>query len=150
MKLKNIIFTLFFFLKLPLQTPNEGHRNYMLLEPACYQPMSSPAAGTTAPSQHNLPQGNLGGAKQCTCQGQHVCHQFPANNVAYQQEPKEELSSAQVQQQTAYQRTLEYVEQCHSWTSSMVIEPSCNMVINDMSSSMNSFVEENRYFELIQ
>ncbi|XP_066902074.1 zinc finger protein GLI2 isoform X1 [Halyomorpha halys] len=135
--------------QVPPQTISEGQQNYLVLEPACYQPLSSPAAGATAPAQHNLPQGNLGGARQCTCPGQqHICQQFQANNVPYYQDPKEELSATQVRQ-TAYQRTLEYVEQCQNWANSST-QSTCNMVVNDMTSSLNSFMEENRYFQMIQ
>lgn len=56
-----------------------------------------------------------------------------------------------------YQRTLEYVQsvQTQSWvenaeavTSST--HPSSNMIINDMSTSLNSLLEENRYLQMIQ
>lgn len=134
----------------PVPAPpiTEGQPSYMVLEPACYQPMSSPAAGATAPPQHSLPQASVGGARQCTCTGpHHVCQQFQTS-PAYYQDPKEEYSATQVRQ-TAYQRTLEYVEQCQNWTSSSM-QATCNMVINDMTSSLNSLMEENRYFQMIQ
>ncbi|RZF46674.1 hypothetical protein LSTR_LSTR002537 [Laodelphax striatellus] len=89
---------------------------------------------------------------------QAFCH-----NAAYQNgtEVKEEIQCGVVSQsQTqnhmppeAYRRTLEYVEQCQSWAVSSSTHPaanSSNMVINDMTSSLNSLLEENRYFQMIQ
>lgn len=70
-----------------------------------------------------------------------------------------------------YQRTLEYVQQCSQWaggeivsssthpnrqaqqeamTASLISQPSSNMVINDMSSTLKSLQHENRYLQLIQ
>lgn len=66
--------------------------------------------------------------------------------------------------QDAYQRTLEYVQNCQSWVSSSemfnstttnpvvkcVDTSSSNMVVNDMTSSLSSLLEENRYLQMIQ
>nr|XP_015833512.1 PREDICTED: transcriptional activator cubitus interruptus [Tribolium castaneum] len=66
--------------------------------------------------------------------------------------------------QDTYQRTLEYVQNCQSWVSntemvtSTTTHPlakcgdgtSSNMVVNDMTSSLSSLLEENRYLQLIQ
>lgn len=65
--------------------------------------------------------------------------------------------------QDAYQRTLEYVQNCQSWvsssemfnnTNSSVVKCAdtlnSNMVVNDMTSSLSSLLEENRYLEMIQ
>lgn len=61
-----------------------------------------------------------------------------------------------------YQRTLEYVQSCQSWVghSDMVSssthplarcgQDTSNMIINDMSSSLTSLLEENRYLQMIQ
>lgn len=46
---------------------------------------------------------------------------------------------------TAYERTLEYVEQCHTWALSSS-QPSCNLPSNEM----NSLLDENQYFQIIQ
>lgn len=60
----------------------------------------------------------------------------------------------------AYQRTLEYVQNCQSWvngseTSNRNSQPlkcgdkaSSNMIINDMTSSLSSLLEENRYLHM--
>ncbi|XP_044270412.1 transcriptional activator cubitus interruptus isoform X2 [Tribolium madens] len=65
--------------------------------------------------------------------------------------------------QDTYQRTLEYVQNCQSWVSnsdmvSSTTHPlakcgdttSSNMVVNDMTSSLSSLLEENRYLQMIQ
>ncbi|KAI4471002.1 transcriptional activator [Holotrichia oblita] len=64
--------------------------------------------------------------------------------------------------QDAYQRTLEYVQNCQSWVSNTDMvsssthplakcnESSSNMVVNDMTSSLSSLLEENRYLQMIQ
>lgn len=73
--------------------------------------------------------------------------------------------------QDTYQRTLEYVQQCQSWAGSDTVSSSThplgtgpealphkgplqgstsNMVINDMTSSLTSLLEENRYLQMIQ
>ncbi|XP_054280487.1 transcriptional activator cubitus interruptus [Macrosteles quadrilineatus] len=175
------------------------------------QPLTSPAAATTAPMQ---PVFQPHQARHCNCSNQ-MCnqhfqqqvhhHQHPCHHHHQQQMPhhqmmcgnhqgcscvsqcsmsqhcgvgpqqfcsppqinqnmfnpiapeKEEIQCGVVSQssnnmrQAAYQRTLEYVEQCQSWAvSSSTHPPSSNMVINDMSSSLNSLMEENKYFQMIQ
>lgn len=52
----------------------------------------------------------------------------------------------------AYERTLQYVEQCQmfSVTSTTNQTDSSNMVINDMTSSLNSLLEENKYLQMMQ
>ncbi|KAJ8919640.1 hypothetical protein NQ315_006166 [Exocentrus adspersus] len=66
--------------------------------------------------------------------------------------------------QDTYQRTLEYVQNCQSWVMnsdavSSSTHPlsrcgdnkgSSNMVVNDMTSSLSSLLEENRYLQMIQ
>lgn len=138
------------------------------ISPCCYQqqaPISSPAAATTAPPQmHNPHQAarhcNCSNAQctannQCNPQGPPYYNnnnyaQYPAGTY---QEPKEEPGQCPPNgnqiRQTAYERTLEYVEQCQTWATATQT-PSCNMVINDMTSSLNSLMEENRYFQMIQ
>lgn len=56
--------------------------------------------------------------------------------------------------QDAYQRTLEYVQNCQSWTEntervSSTTNPMSNMTINDMSTSLSSLLEENRYYNSV-
>ncbi|XP_066256389.1 transcriptional activator cubitus interruptus isoform X2 [Euwallacea similis] len=49
----------------------------------------------------------------------------------------------------AYQRTLEYVQSCQSWNASST-EPNStnNMIIGDMTSSLSSLLEENRFLQM--
>nr|XP_023018240.1 transcriptional activator cubitus interruptus isoform X2 [Leptinotarsa decemlineata] len=64
--------------------------------------------------------------------------------------------------QDTYQRTLEYVQNCQSWVNNSEVvsssthplkpgdKASSNMVVNDMTSSLSSLLEENRYLQMIQ
>lgn len=64
--------------------------------------------------------------------------------------------------QDAYQRTLEYVQNCQSWVNSSEVFNSnanpvkcadttnSNMIVNDLTSSLSSLLEENRYLQMIQ
>lgn len=57
--------------------------------------------------------------------------------------------------QDTYQRTLEYVQSCQTWaenteTVSSSTHPLNNMTINDMTTSLNSLIEENRYLQMQQ
>lgn len=53
---------------------------------------------------------------------------------------------------TTYERTLQYVEQCQMFSVSGTTNQNdaSNMVINDMTSSLNSLLEENKYLQMIQ
>lgn len=71
--------------------------------------------------------------------------------------------------QDTYQRTLEYVQNCQNWIEntsnnngnntnngnaadmvSSSTHPSPNMIVNDLSTSLNSYLEEDRYLQMIQ
>ncbi|KAF6207053.1 hypothetical protein GE061_018291 [Apolygus lucorum] len=162
------------YLSVQPTSPSVGHPVSNPISPCCYQQqasMSSPAAATTAPPQlHNPHQA----ARHCNCsnpqctannqcnpacnQQQYYNQKYSPQYSSYQDPPKEESSgcppmsqtSANQMRQTAYERTLEYVEQCQTWATTTQQPPSCNMVINDMTSSLNSLMEENRYFQMIQ
>ncbi|XP_050315521.1 transcriptional activator cubitus interruptus isoform X2 [Anthonomus grandis grandis] len=49
-----------------------------------------------------------------------------------------------------YQRTLEYVQSCQSWNASSEPNHNPNMVVGDMTTSLSSLLEENRYLQMIQ
>lgn len=52
--------------------------------------------------------------------------------------------------QDTYQRTLEYVQNCRSWTENTeIVSSTSNMKINDMSTSLSSLLEENRYYNSV-
>ncbi|XP_019756880.2 transcriptional activator cubitus interruptus isoform X2 [Dendroctonus ponderosae] len=58
---------------------------------------------------------------------------------------------APVMRPETYQRTLEYVQSCQSWNASSNDQPpNSNMVVGDMTSSLSSLLEENRYLQMIQ
>lgn len=49
-----------------------------------------------------------------------------------------------------YQRTLEYVQNCQSWTEQPeMVTSTSNMQISDMSTSLSSLLEENRYYNSV-
>lgn len=52
--------------------------------------------------------------------------------------------------QDTYQRTLEYVQNCRTWTENTeTVSSTSNMKINDMSTSLSSLMEENRYYNSV-
>ncbi|XP_055858126.1 transcriptional activator cubitus interruptus isoform X2 [Episyrphus balteatus] len=73
----------------------------------------------------------------------------------FAQQPPIEASNNGMRQET-YQRTLEYVQNCQNWlenTTQIVTSsthPSSNMIINDMTTSLSSLLEENRFLQMIQ
>ncbi|KAL0271344.1 UNVERIFIED_CONTAM: hypothetical protein PYX00_008461 [Menopon gallinae] len=63
-----------------------------------------------------------------------------------------DISQSEVRmRRVAYERTLEYVQQCQIWSDevSSSTHPTSNMVVNDLTSSLNSLMQENRYFQMI-
>lgn len=49
----------------------------------------------------------------------------------------------------AYQRTLEYVQSCQSWNATTEPTPTNNnMIVGDMTSSLSSLLEENRFLQM--
>ncbi|XP_065207373.1 transcriptional activator cubitus interruptus isoform X2 [Planococcus citri] len=90
-------------------------------------------------------------------------HQFYQNDQRSQQQQqfKPQHTNDNTQQTTpsslnmrsaAYERTLQYVEQCQVITSTTAQNQndSSNMVINDMTTSLNSLLEENKYLQMSQ
>ncbi|XP_048512605.1 transcriptional activator cubitus interruptus isoform X2 [Athalia rosae] len=80
------------------------------------------------------------------------------------------IKPPQGMRQDSYRRTLEYVEQCRNWSGSaqahvhetgvsssthplslpQPLPASANMIVNDMTTSLSSLLEENRYLQMIQ
>lgn len=157
-------------------------------EPA---PLTSPAMATPAPVQSMNQQQPAQMSRcppsyyqfSCNCQKDQQCFhhadgiQCRDQNQSQQQQqqqqpppkPNNEQSSggsaALSMRQDAYQRTLEYVQNCQSWVENPDVsgsthpptgvgnkceQTSSNMVINDMTSSLSSLLEENRFLQLIQ
>lgn len=110
------------------------------------QPQPCYSDNAAANYQHN----------SCTC----LCgaHKPPAQKPppSYH-EPDPEIQCTDISQsevrmpRDAYQRTLEYVQQCQVWSNevSSSTHPTSNMVVNDLTSSLNSLMQENRYFQMI-
>lgn len=96
-----------------------------------------------------------------------ITEQNSQGNSTQQQQQQQQSTTTQLQpigmRQDAYQRTLEYVQNCQSWVSNDLVSSSThplsnkcgadttsNMVVNDMTSSLSSLLEENRYLQMIQ
>ncbi|KAF5296196.1 hypothetical protein FQA39_LY12650 [Lamprigera yunnana] len=103
-----------------------------------------------------------------------ICHQCSNNEIQCKDITQSQMSPSIPKstgttlqplgmRQDAYQRTLEYVQNCQSWVNTADVVsssthpkgkcndvPSSNMVVNDMTSSLSSLLEENRYLQLIQ
>ncbi|XP_017768085.1 PREDICTED: transcriptional activator cubitus interruptus isoform X2 [Nicrophorus vespilloides] len=108
-------------------------------------------------SQSQMSPGIVAAAAAANQQQQQQQQQQPQQNQSAQQQPLG-------MRQDTYQRTLEYVQNCQSWvgnTNEMVTSSthplakcaettSSNMIINDMTSSLSSLLEENRYLQMIQ
>ncbi|GLV32090.1 cubitus interruptus [Carabus blaptoides fortunei] len=118
----------------------------------CYQPM--PGYGTVTGCNHN---GCM--VPKVSCYQQQQPGQQQTAKLCYHQQH----ASSEIQcNDDAYQRTLEYVQSCQSWVghpdtvSSSTGYPllgkqdTSNMVVNDMTSSLTSLLEENRYLQMIQ
>ncbi|KAB0792111.1 hypothetical protein PPYR_14072 [Photinus pyralis] len=110
----------------------------------------------------------------CSNKKANVCHQCSNNEIQCkditqsQMSPNVNKAPPALQplgmRQDTYQRTLEYVQNCQSWTNNADAAvsssthpkggcgdaPSSNMVVNDMTSSLSSLLEENRYLQMIQ
>lgn len=69
---------------------------------------------------------------------------MPATNLNVQQSQQTSMRP------DIYQRTLEYVQSCQSWTEQPeTVTSTSNMQINDMSTSLSSLLEENRYYNSV-
>nr|CAH7727894.1 unnamed protein product [Callosobruchus chinensis] len=102
------------------------------------------------------------------CNNCQNCNGFNQQKISEQCKENQPQGSPGVASQTllgmrqdAYQRTLEYVQNCQSWVNSSEVansthtlkcgdKPTSNMVVNDMTSSLSSLLEENRYLQMIQ
>lgn len=121
---------------------------------------------------------NQNGVQNCNCNCRnptHKCfHQCRSNGeIQCKDISQSQMSPGVVNQnnganatmgmrQDTYQRTLEYVQNCQSWVNSDMVSSSThplakcgettssNMVVNDMTSSLSSLLEENRYLQMIQ
>ncbi|CAL7934114.1 unnamed protein product [Xylocopa violacea] len=114
----------------------------------------------------------------CSCQwgyGGDQCYHEPAGATMPEiqcrdisQSQGSPMKPPQGMRQDSYRRTLEYVQQCRNWSGNaqthetnvsssthpmslpQPLPSSANMVVNDMTSSLSSLLEENRYLQMIQ
>lgn len=86
------------------------------------------------------------------------CNQIQCDDISQSQSTPSTFSpqtlNPSTMRQDAYQRTLEYVQNCQSWVDNSIVtsstHPSSNLIINDMTTSLNSFQEENKFLQMIQ
>ncbi|KAG5884381.1 hypothetical protein JTB14_026482 [Gonioctena quinquepunctata] len=113
--------------------------------------------------------------QQQSCNNCQNCRKVPYNQCGNNEIQCKDISQSQMSpgvvnnnntmlgmRQETYQRTLEYVQNCQSWvnnsesvsSSTHPLKPGdkagSNMVVNDMTSSLTSLLEENRYLQMIQ
>ncbi|PSN43509.1 hypothetical protein C0J52_13404, partial [Blattella germanica] len=144
--------------------------------PTC-NPQQNRPASNSGQSIHNMSYHSLGNNNNVTeIQCRDISQSSPNNASMVQMNVNSgaaPMAAGNVRgmRQEAYQRTLEYVQQCQSWAGSDMVSstthpfgtapesstpkppvPSStsNMVINDMTSSLTSLLEENRYLKMIQ
>lgn len=143
---------------------NNSHPVHQSMVPNHAPPMLPPGSGM----QHHV---------SCSCNGNHEikqqhkicgsCH-YQANGTNFKENDKNlyknftenyeneiqctDISQSEVRMpRDAYERTLEYVQQCQIWSNevSSSTHPTSNMVVNDLTSSLNSLMQENRFFQMI-
>ncbi|ROT85074.1 Transcriptional activator ci [Penaeus vannamei] len=172
----------------------QHHMNAMGAQGAMgYMGMAGQYPNHVAPNGNMMPMpypGSLGGDVQCRDPGAGTASSLPCPPVDNSPTDTKAVDTKAVDTKSnsksfmkpdTYQRTLEYVQQCHSWSSTVVKEEvtsttdqkpklnpngtggsrfatplpvalaeTSNMVINDMSSSLTSLQEENKYLQMMQ
>lgn len=139
------------------------------------QQQSRPASNS-GHSIHNMSYHSLGNNNVTEIQCRDISQSSPNNGSGMQVNVNSNsmavvTGNVRGMRQDTYQRTLEYVQQCQSWAGSDMVSSSThplgtgpeaspnksllqgstsNMVINDMTSSLTSLLEENRYLQMIQ
>lgn len=157
------------------QCNNTNHGFMAPPGPTCNQQQNRPSSNS-GHSAHNMSYQSLVNNNVTEIQCQDISQSSPNNgnavpvNVNSTNVPVV-TGNVRGMRQDTYQRTLEYVEQCQSWAGSDMVSSSThplstgpeasphkvplqgstsNMVINDMTSSLTSLLEENRYLQMIQ
>ena len=156
-------------------TPPPQQQSQVPAAPVNYQPVMKPPAG------HDQNMNHLSAApKMANDRNHHVNnlhlqqmnmdpnHLKEHSHVMHRPHPTQQQGRREVQcrsvsqssmAQDAYQRTLEYVQQCQISSSSEsraqrrsspLLETTSNMVINDMSASLTSLVQETTHLKLMQ
>ncbi|XP_034941106.1 transcriptional activator cubitus interruptus isoform X2 [Chelonus insularis] len=101
------------------------------------------------------------------CYNNHSMGEIQCRDISQSQQGSP-VKPPQGMRQDSYRRTLEYVQQCRNWSGNaqmhetnvsssthplslpQPLPASSNMVVNDMTSSLSSLLEENRYLQMIQ
>lgn len=101
------------------------------------------------------------------CYNGHAAGEIQCRDISQSQQGSP-VKPPQGMRQDSYRRTLEYVQQCRNWSGTaqthetnvsssthplslpQPLPASTNMVVNDMTSSLSSLLEENRYLQMIQ
>lgn len=102
------------------------------------------------------------------CYNGHSTGEIQCRDISQSQQGSP-VKPPQGMRQDSYRRTLEYVQQCRNWSGNNAsthetnvsssthplslpqpLPASTNMVVNDMTSSLSSLLEENRYLQMIQ
>lgn len=153
------------------QQPAQMPRPCSHLEQNCYRQFSNYQCvpNTNDNPQPYIPCANCNKAKpgdaQNKCSNNEIqCHDISQSQMSpgIVNQAAQNNGAQAVMRHDTYQRTLEYVQNCQSWVGNAESvtssthpkvkngEPSSNMVVNDMSSSLSSLLEENRYLQMIQ
>ncbi|KAK0086535.1 hypothetical protein PV325_003025 [Microctonus aethiopoides] len=121
------------------------------------------------------PSGNQVTQYACNCQWNYPNECFNGHGIGEiqcrdisQSQQGSPVKPPQGMRQDSYRRTLEYVQQCRNWSGNAQIHETnvsssthplslpqplpanSNMIVNDMTSSLSSLLEENRYLQMIQ
>ena len=159
----------------PSQCNNTSHGFMAPPGPTCNQQQNRPSSNS-GHSAHNMQYQSLLNNNVTEIQCQDISQSSPNNGSAVPVNVNSTnvpvvTGNVRGMRQDTYQRTLEYVQQCQSWAGSDMVSSSThplgtgpdasshkgplqgstsNMVINDMTSSLTSLLEENRYLQMIQ
>ncbi|EFN69390.1 Protein cubitus interruptus [Camponotus floridanus] len=130
--------------------------------------MESQQQQVLAPTTRNRLKGRLNAkANQCYHDQHGSLPKIQCRDISQSQQGSP-VKPPQGMRHDSYRRTLEYVQQCKNWSGNaqthetnvsssthpislpQPLPASANMVVNDMTSSLSSLLEENRYLQMIQ
>ncbi|CAH1107176.1 unnamed protein product [Psylliodes chrysocephalus] len=126
----------------------------------CYPNTSYP--NQCVPNQHSCPNCKKIGYQCCNQINEIQCNDVSQSQMSPGVAPNNGSTTMLGMRQDTYQRTLEYVQNCQSWVNNsdsvsssthplkIGDKPNSNMVVNDMTSSLSSLLEENRFLQMIQ
>lgn len=146
---------------------------YICSHHTCHHPQSQPQANGQD-QRYNGFYGNDQQQQQCCLRhhanGSSHTPEIQCRDISQSQQGSP-VKLPQGMRQDSYRRTLEYVQQCRNWSGNNAnrlmtegsvsssthpiplpqpLPVSANMIVNDMTSSLSSLLEENRYLQMIQ